>query len=129
MKVCFLLQRRFAYIGHKLAIILKEKYGVEDFCGYVYLRSSFEFLKKQTEWVGQESVSLAESSLNRFYEAAQMTKTYDSRQSKGLIGYGFDILSRVAISDLTRWSIVYDIPNLKVHFRTDLKPNIKTIAK
>jgi len=49
MKACLLLQRRFAYVGHKLAKILKEKYGIEEFCGYVYLRSSFEFLKNQKD--------------------------------------------------------------------------------
>jgi hypothetical protein len=49
LKFCFLLQRRFAYVGHNLAMILKEKYGVTKFCGYVYTRESFEFLKKQTD--------------------------------------------------------------------------------
>ncbi len=49
MKVAFLLQRRFAYIAHNLALWLKEKYGVTDFCGYVYLRSSYDFLKKQSD--------------------------------------------------------------------------------
>ncbi|KKT57844.1 MAG: hypothetical protein UW81_C0004G0016 [Candidatus Giovannonibacteria bacterium GW2011_GWC2_44_9] len=49
MKICFLLQRRFAYIGHALALILKEKYGVTDFCGYVSLRSGLEFLKSQKD--------------------------------------------------------------------------------
>src|SRR3989338_8951017 len=49
MKGCFLLQRRFAYIGHELVKILKEKYGVKEFCGYVSLRSSFDFLRSQKE--------------------------------------------------------------------------------
>ena len=49
LKICFLLQRRFAYVGHDLAIILKEKYGITKFCGYVATRESFEFLKKQTD--------------------------------------------------------------------------------
>jgi len=49
MKICFFLQRRFAYLGHNLAIILKEKYGVSDFCGYVNLRSSFNFLSSQKD--------------------------------------------------------------------------------
>jgi hypothetical protein len=35
MKVCFYLQRRFAFLGHEMAVLLKEKYGVKDFCGYV----------------------------------------------------------------------------------------------
>lgn len=49
MKICFFLQRRFAYLGHNLAVILKEKYGVQDFCGYVNLRSSFNFLSSQKD--------------------------------------------------------------------------------
>jgi len=49
IKVCFLLQRRFAYVGHRLAIILKEKYGINRFCAFVSQRSSFEFLKKQKD--------------------------------------------------------------------------------
>lgn len=49
MKICFLLQRRFAYIGHNMALFLKEKYGVKEFCGYVYLRSSYDFLKAQKD--------------------------------------------------------------------------------
>lgn len=49
MKLCLLLQRNFAYIGHNLAVILKEKYGISEFCGYVFLRHSYNFLKTQTE--------------------------------------------------------------------------------
>ncbi len=49
MKACFVLQRRFAYIGHHLACLLKERHGLRDFCGYVQLRSSYHFLKNQTD--------------------------------------------------------------------------------
>ncbi len=49
MKGCFLLQRRFARIAHKIAVILKQKYGVTDFCGYVYTRPSYNFLKEQSD--------------------------------------------------------------------------------
>ncbi|MEN9558532.1 MAG: hypothetical protein RL141_901 [Candidatus Parcubacteria bacterium] len=44
-----MLQRNFAYTGHALIRLLKERYGVEAFCGYVYLRSSYDFLKSQTD--------------------------------------------------------------------------------
>lgn len=49
MKACFLLQRNFAYIGHFLADVLKEKYGVTEFCGYVYFRPAFDYLRSQTD--------------------------------------------------------------------------------
>lgn len=49
MKGCFLLQRRFAYLGHVIAQNLQEKYGVNEFCAYVQQRSSFDWLKSQQE--------------------------------------------------------------------------------
>ncbi|MDO8594535.1 MAG: hypothetical protein Q7R93_03400 [bacterium] len=49
MKICFLLQRRFAYVGHAMALHLQSRYGVTDFCGYVYSRSSLKFLTSQKE--------------------------------------------------------------------------------
>ena len=49
MKICFILQRQFAYVGHAIAKTLKEKNVANSFCGYVYIRSSFEFLKSQKD--------------------------------------------------------------------------------
>lgn len=49
MKACFLLQRNFAYLGHNIAIHLKEKYNIDQFCGYVYLRSSYDYLLNQKD--------------------------------------------------------------------------------
>lgn len=49
MKVCFLLQRRFAYIGHAMALTFRKKYGINKFCGYVETRPSYEFLKSQKD--------------------------------------------------------------------------------
>ncbi|MBI2075283.1 MAG: hypothetical protein HYT82_01285 [Candidatus Harrisonbacteria bacterium] len=49
MKGCLLLQRRFATISHAIALTLKEKYGISEFCGYVCVRSSFDFLKSQKD--------------------------------------------------------------------------------
>ncbi|MDP3999608.1 MAG: hypothetical protein Q8P76_03400 [bacterium] len=49
MKICFLLQRRFAYIGHRMAVLLKQRYGIDQFCGYASLPSSYLFLKNQKD--------------------------------------------------------------------------------
>lgn len=49
MKICFFLHRQFAHIGHNLARLLKEEYGVQEFCGYVQLRSSYDFLTAQKD--------------------------------------------------------------------------------
>lgn len=44
-----MLQRRFAYLGHNIAVLLKEQYGLKDFCGFVLHRPSYNFLKSQTD--------------------------------------------------------------------------------
>lgn len=49
MKGCFYLQRSFAPIGHVMITLLKERYHLSDFCGYVLLRSNFEFLRTQKD--------------------------------------------------------------------------------
>jgi len=49
MKACFLLLRRFAYVGHAMAIIFKKKYGIQEFSGYVRIRDSFKFLQSQKD--------------------------------------------------------------------------------
>lgn len=49
MKICLLLQRRFAYVGHAMVLTFKNRYGVKNFCAYVSVPSSLEFLKSQTE--------------------------------------------------------------------------------
>jgi len=49
MKGCLVLQRRFAYIGHELAILLKEKHGIDEFCAYTILRDSYDFLRTQKD--------------------------------------------------------------------------------
>lgn len=64
MKICFVLQRRFVYVGHQLAVHLKERYGVNDFCAYVYLRPGHQFLKFQKD-INYSSLLLEEDVHNR----------------------------------------------------------------
>lgn len=49
MKICLILQRRFVYIGHLLATHLKERYGLSDFCAYVYRRQGYNYLVSQKD--------------------------------------------------------------------------------
>jgi hypothetical protein len=58
MKGCFVLQRRFAYLGHELAILLKGR-GVDEFCAYAHMRESSDFLKSQGD-IGYKSIMLDE---------------------------------------------------------------------
>ncbi|TSC87209.1 MAG: hypothetical protein G01um10148_314 [Parcubacteria group bacterium Gr01-1014_8] len=49
MKGLFILQRRFAYIGHEMAKFLKADGVADEFCGYVQVRDGYRFLKGQSD--------------------------------------------------------------------------------
>lgn len=49
MKGCLISQRRFVYIAHELAVLLKERHGVDEFCSYVQVRDGYDFLATQKD--------------------------------------------------------------------------------
>ena len=49
MKGCFVLHRRFAYLGHYVASHLKDRGVVQEFCGIAHTRPSLEFLRAQKD--------------------------------------------------------------------------------
>lgn len=65
MKVCFFLQRRFAYIGHAIAEHLTEEFPGIQFCGIVQMRSSHAFLTSQTS-IAYTSLLLEEDLHNKY---------------------------------------------------------------
>ncbi|MBD80917.1 MAG: hypothetical protein CL840_18515 [Crocinitomicaceae bacterium] len=60
----------------------------------------------------------------RFTTAANMVKLYDSN-SGSMVDYSFQILDRVALQG--SWSIVYDIQNMEIHFKTKSLNSIRSI--
>ena len=77
--------------------------------------ASVKYWEKATTLPSDHSAN----SLHRFTRAAKMVKNYDPETSKSTVKYAFDILKNVAAGYKTRWSIVYDINNYSIFFRTD----------
>ena len=48
-KVCLVFQRRFTRVAHMIALDLRARHGIGDFCGYVYMNSSARFLRDQKD--------------------------------------------------------------------------------
>ncbi|MFT3680449.1 MAG: linear amide C-N hydrolase [Ferruginibacter sp.] len=68
-------------------------------------------------------------SLQRFATACTMVNDFQqSKINKPVITYAFDILKKVEAPRYTKWSIVYDMKNLKVYFKTDSHPDIKSFS-
>jgi penicillin V acylase-like amidase (Ntn superfamily) len=70
-----------------------------------------------------------DNSLDRFSKACSMIERYHSVSTKKTaVEYSFDILSAVAQPGFTKWSIVYDITNRKIYFKTSDHSKQKMIA-
>jgi len=67
------------------------------------------------------------SSLHRFRTATQMLGQVPERDEEENVNYGFKILEQVNQKDYTQWSILYDISNMAVHFKTCNRPMVKSV--
>jgi len=78
--------------------------------------------------VGKTDTRLQDNSLDRFVKACSMVKRFnESDINMPVTDFAFSILDKVSQGNFTKWSIVYDISNKKIHFRTDTNKEIKTI--
>ena len=77
-------------------------------------------------------------SIERFTRAANMVSDYNPETSASPVGYAFEILKSVSWSvdrewqgtpytSNTRWSIVYDQKNRRIHFKTHGNPEVRVI--
>jgi penicillin V acylase-like amidase (Ntn superfamily) len=67
-------------------------------------------------------------SLDRFVIAAERLKAFRAADSKQTpVQYAFDTLAAVRQSDATKWTIVYDLKNLEIHYKTDRCADVRTV--
>ncbi len=52
---------------------------------------------------------------------------YHKSNVENPIAYGFEILSTVGSKRRTQWSVVYDIKNMKIHFKSLLNKTVRAI--
>jgi penicillin V acylase-like amidase (Ntn superfamily) len=63
---------------------------------------------------------IADNSVQRFTTACNMVQQFKKMpDNTNGIDYAFDILTKVAQGSYTKWSIVYDIANMEIHFLSD----------
>ncbi|MFA5935778.1 MAG: hypothetical protein WC787_02920 [Patescibacteria group bacterium] len=111
MKGCFLLQRQFAHVGHAIARNLKEHHGVNEFCGYVYLRSSYDFLRTQKDV--EYSSLLLDADVHELYKQEKRDPDYLAYLEKeyGLPSlWPFIAVDRVMMSGQLQREYPYDQP-------------------
>ncbi|NOT50613.1 MAG: linear amide C-N hydrolase [Chitinophagaceae bacterium] len=91
--------------------------------------SSIEQTTIATSSSGGNEISFSNNSIDRFAKACNMVKAFQKENSSTpVIDYSFSILDKVAQGSHTKWSIVYDISNKKVYFKTLGYSSVKNIA-
>ncbi|HKZ65403.1 MAG TPA: linear amide C-N hydrolase, partial [Chitinophagaceae bacterium] len=69
------------------------------------------------------------NSLERFSTACKMIQEYKARPGgKSLVDESFAILNKVSQGDYTKWSIVYDISDKKIYFKTEKFQQVKSVS-
>jgi len=83
--------------------------------------------KKQLDKNSEESFSdWTVNSLGRFSIAATMAEAYDHKEN--IIDYTFSILDNVSQGSFTQWSIVYDVKNQEIYYKTHTNTDIRKIG-
>ena len=75
---------------------------------------------------GNLDVPQGKGSITRFIHIGVALKKYPGNKSNP-IDYSFDILKSVSLGQYTKWSIVYDLNNLSVFYKTKSSKRIKNI--
>jgi penicillin V acylase-like amidase (Ntn superfamily) len=79
--------------------------------------------------VGKTEKTLENNSLDRFVKACSMVKKFnETAMNVPVTDFAFSILDKVAQGSFTKWSIVYDITNKKIQFKTEANKTIKTVS-
>jgi choloylglycine hydrolase len=78
---------------------------------------------------GKASINFKDNSLQRFAKACSMVKEFKQANSKqSLVDFSFDVLKNVAQPGWTKWSIVYDVSNKTIYFKTARFSSVKSVA-
>ncbi len=91
-----------------------------------YSRSA-EYINQLKDFGGEKELINDKSSLNRFAKTCSMLKDFKNGSDDNAVRYGFKILDEVSQGEHTKWSIVYDIKNKEIYYRTLLNRDIKII--
>lgn len=78
---------------------------------------------------GNTSFNFQDNSLQRFTKACSMVNQFQKTDvNKPVVDFAFEVLENVAQKEFTKWSIVYDLKNKKIYFKTASYPDTKSLS-
>ncbi|MBN2545138.1 MAG: linear amide C-N hydrolase [Spirochaetes bacterium] len=115
----------FEYINGKIVYHRDKDLPYKVLTNNTY-KESINYLKGFAGFGGNESMHFTNKSLDRFAVAANMIENYDGK--KNIISYSFNILNSIRSRSQTQWSIVYDIGNMKIYYKTKKNQKVRSIS-
>ncbi|MBK9333309.1 MAG: linear amide C-N hydrolase [Ignavibacteria bacterium] len=88
---------------------------------------SADYLNQLKEFGGEKELVNDKSSLYRFAKTCSMLKDFKKGSDENADQSGFKILDEVNQGEHTKWSIVYDIKNMEIYYRTLKNREIKIV--
>jgi len=90
---------------------------------------SLAYLSQHNGFGGSKPVRHgSQDSLDRFVIAAERLKAFRPQDAKpSPVQYAFDTLAAVRQGNATKWTIVYDLRNLEIHYKTDRCADVRTV--
>lgn len=90
---------------------------------------SVQSAKESKYLSGNKSYNFQDNSIARFTKACSMVQTFEQNEiNKPLVDFAFDVLDTVYQKEFTKWSIVYDLKNKKIYFKTASYTEIKELT-
>ncbi len=87
---------------------------------------SVKMINRCKEFGGKSSTPQGKESISRFIQLGVALKNYPLKKLNP-IDYSFNMLDNVSLGDYTKWSIVYDLENLLVYYKTASSKHTKII--
>ncbi|MBN1764187.1 MAG: linear amide C-N hydrolase [Sedimentisphaerales bacterium] len=108
----------FEFINGKMVYHTGAELPIKAITNDTY-KSSQAYLERHQGFGGTENIAHGSwGSPDRFVCAAERIKNYRPGSGVSIIDYAFDTLAAISQGDNTQWSIVYDLKNMQVHYKT-----------
>jgi len=85
-----------------------------------------ELLKYYKGFGGLYDIDIDDPEVPRFAKAAKMIRDFDPADNA--VQYGIKMLDDLKVNDLPEWSILFDVRNRDVYYKTRINPEVKTIS-
>lgn len=108
-------------------VYVDESVPIPLLCNRTY-RQELKLMDKYEGLIGWVRRQFDSSKDLRFVKGAAALKSFNAKEDGPPVEYGFDILSQMQFARTKQWSVIYDIRERSVYFRTNQNSSIKHFA-